>query len=281
MRGNVKAHPDAAPVKAVANILKRVGAVALFALVAGFMLPGGAALLTGVFFLDTMVPIVTKVIINTEKEKVIIYNDKEINRSEDQISVRIGAQNGNNTVTLATPDAGGKVRPVSYVISIQPFYLHRISVLRFFECLCLGICIFIIPPFCTAERKWWIEFSRLIVYLTMSLWSINAIALAFRVYARRAVEDGRTVFAYTNPDISFPSFIVQNIQFVISFAFIAIIWLQWLSYAYTRYIEVTSEKPGRIDEFTIERLSFTMLHWQCVCILISASFIFYTILEWW
>jgi hypothetical protein len=105
MRGNVKAHPVATPVKAVANILKRVGAVALFALVAGFMLPGGAALLTGVFFLDTMVPIVTKVIIKTEKEKVIIYNDKEITRSEDQISVRIGAQNENNTVTLATPDA--------------------------------------------------------------------------------------------------------------------------------------------------------------------------------
>jgi hypothetical protein len=280
MQGNVKVPHEATPAKAVANILQRVGAVALFSLVAGFMLPGGAAFLTGVFFHDNMVPIVTKAIINIEEEKVLINNDKEIHRSEDQIRVNFGLENENNTVTLMTSDAGCKVSTTDYPISIQPFYLHLISVLRFFECLCLGICVFI-PPFCAAGRKWWIEMSRLIVYLDLSLWSINAVALVFRVYARSTVEDGRTVFAYTNPDISLPSFVVQNIQFVISFAFIAIIWLQWLSYAYTRYIEVTNEKHGRIDRFVIEILSFTMLHWQCICALVSASFIFYTILEWW
>jgi hypothetical protein len=165
-------------------------------------------------------------------------------------------------------------------ISIQPFYLHQISVLRPFECFLLGVCAFIIPPLHARGRKWLFKHWKLIAYIAIILVSVNGIALTFRVLARKTIEEGRTVFAYTNYDISPASFVVQHIQFIISFGLIAIIWVQWLSYAITRYIEVIGEKQGRVDQFAMARLSFTMLHWQCVCALISISFLFYTVLEW-
>jgi hypothetical protein len=260
---------QANPSIAIRDILLPIGKVALFALVGGFLLPLVAALLPlqitqeeklppkptiegNVLFRERMLPIVEQLIRNEEL-------GKQVKVVEQGSKLLVTISTNNSQIGAYPPYSPQHNDSQSYYVSVQPFYLSFVSMLRPIEFLCLGLCAFAMPPSSTRDPKWRSDFRLMIICLCGILSASQIVPLWFRVF-QKTVEEGRTVFAFTNPDLSWVSFGVQNIQFVISSFLLALIWLQWLSYAYTRYAEVTRESHGRIDQFAMTRLSFTMLH---------------------
>jgi len=134
------------PAPAIAGIVKRVGAVVLFALVVGFALPAVIARPQDVFSRNSMLIKVHDVITAEEAARKII--------------VEVSFDHKKDTVTALAVSSLQSSNPHKdvYPISIQPFYLHLISVLRPIEFFCFGICAFVMRPSCTKSREWLTRF---------------------------------------------------------------------------------------------------------------------------
>jgi hypothetical protein len=143
--------------------------------------------------------------------------------------------------------------------------------------------IFIAHPPNQDVRHAWKASYVTIITTAVAIYAIDVAPLWHRTIFAASTTQGRQVFAYSNPNISLVSFIVQQINFMIFAALIAFLWVQWLTFASTRYKELLEEEIGAVSTVsinTIARLSITMFHWQTVCAIISAAFILYTAIFW-
>jgi hypothetical protein len=164
----------------------------------------------------------------------------------------------------------------------QGFYLHIVSYFWPLMYMCLGITVFIAHPPDRDVRHAWRASYVTIITTAVAIYAIDVAPLWHRTFLAAGTTQ-RRVFAYSNPDISLVSFIVQQINFMIFAALIAFLWVQWLTFASTRYKELLEEEIGAVSTVslnTIARLSITMFQWQTVCTIISAAFILYTANFW-
>lgn len=98
---------------------------------------------------------------------------------------------------------------------------------------------------------------------------------------------GRRVYAYTNADIYWPSFVMQEITILIFCMLLAALWCHWSNFFIQRQLELQEElRHDRsaveifLDSNTTDRLSATFRQWQACSLLLVAGFLFATNFYW-
>jgi hypothetical protein len=105
--------------------------------------------------------------------------------------------------------------------------------------------------------------------------------LLLRTLAFAGLSSGRTVYAYTNPDLSSADFLMQIFNFVIFCFCLALIWTQWSSFAETHRIGLMKEEQGTSINIELANdLSRMLYRWQVTFISFSAGFCIYTAIFW-
>ncbi|MGB8898182.1 MAG: hypothetical protein WCC90_02500, partial [Methylocella sp.] len=95
-------------------------------------------------------------------------------------------------------------------INLQPYYLHIVSYFWPIIFFCISIVAFFAQPTHTNKkhlRIWIIIIVALLIYISFAL------PLFIRTKYATTLDQGRVVYAFSNPDISMPSFIAQNLNF--------------------------------------------------------------------
>lgn len=264
------------------RVVSRFGIVAAFALLVGLVIPGAVAWHSHVFDRSSMEGLIYKKYPELEiQNKQYLAERAQIERQIQAIDARAGADGGSalSDINLRRTYATQLRKPEP--ISIQPFYLHWIMYFWPIMYFGLGSVAFILRPkvrhgLGIAKRKIVVLFTAACICV-FQIWPI-----IFRTEYASSTQQGRTVFAYLNPDIDFNSFEVQMMNFAIFSFLLSVIWVQWSALA----VERRAKLKSRIDshaislEFNMEELSAALLHWQAVFLLISVGFAVYTGLFW-
>lgn len=93
----------------------------------------------------------------------------------------------------------------------------------------------------------------------------------------------RTVYAYTNVDISPPSFVYQELELFILSWMLAFVWVQWAAFAQERVVDLEAEARVRdsdpLDPDYVIRVAETFSQWQTCSVVLAmffgAVFLFY------
>ena len=98
-------------------------------------------------------------------------------------------------------------------------------------------------------------------------------------------DEGRKVYSFANRDINWPSFYMQEINTIIYYALLGLIWAQWLVFLEKRRSVPAAERnqgpaENAITPSTIRRLSYTFIHWQAASVLLAIAFLFFTHSYW-
>jgi hypothetical protein len=100
-----------------------------------------------------------------------------------------------------------------------------------------------------------------------------------------SIAHGRTVYAFTNPDISISSFVVQNLNFFILALLLTIIWRQSTAVALlcreqVQHCHATNKDKVDVSLTLLQRSASLLVRWQIVLLLISLPFFVYEAIFW-
>jgi hypothetical protein len=224
-------------------------------------------------------------------EAVKSFNDAKLDQNRlkaeiteaDNALTTVASEQRDNLLTerlvLAQELARSKSR-----VSVQGFNGHPVSYFWPVMYFCLGCLMTLLSPvthrhFFSNTRKDWLIKVSLCVYITM-VWG-----LWFRNFALRDMDHGRIVFAYPNEDISRLCFAVQNVNYLIFAALLAIIWRQWLLGYAARKADLALSINDKALEYVTDpgrqqQVSDAMLNWQITFVLFSTGFAFFTYVHW-
>jgi hypothetical protein len=264
------------------DFLGRFAVIAVFSIFAGILIPGLVAFRSGVFFYQSMVPIVER------KHPEVSLAMEHAHARQEQLRKAIIAIDEHIT---ADPTSAPQLTPTRQAyeselrraptISVQPFYLHVIMYFWPTMYFGLGSVAFILrPPLRNTLR--FFRKPLLTAGTATAVFILNMWPLLFRTLSARSIDQGRTVFAYTNPDVDAASFAIQQLNFAIFSLLLAIIWIEWSAWASERRAELKRHDGldhSKIQE-SVQRLSTTLLHWQATFLAASIGFMVYTAIFW-
>jgi hypothetical protein len=197
------------------SVVSRFGVVAAFALVAGLVVPGAVAWRSQVFDRSSMEGMIYKKYPDLEvRHKQYLAERAQIEKKIDAIDARSSTDMGSalSDINLRRTYEIQLHKPEP--ISIQPFYLHWIMYFWPIMYFGLGSVAFILHAkvrhgLGIARRKISVLITAACIFV-FQIWPI-----VFRTEYASSPQQGRTVFAYLNPDIDFTSFEVQILNFAI------------------------------------------------------------------
>lgn len=267
------------------KVLRKFGWIALLSVLAGAVLPGLVALHEGVFYRDQMEQRVRSR--KEDAKKVLEAFDKETARINAEVAVVDGkisaAGPADNAVAalVSLRQADQLQLQKNPPISIQPFYLHVL--MYFWPVMYCGLStvIFIVRP-SGAHRSLRPTLRAPTLWLALGIFSGFVAPFVLRVFAARSVAQGRTVYAYCNPDISLLSFLIQLFNFVLMCLLLAIIWTEWSELASEQRVALlqANEQAPAADFSFLSELSRQFLRWQVTFLAISIGFATYTGVFW-
>jgi hypothetical protein len=167
-------------------------------------------------------------------------------------------------------------------LSLQPYYLHIVSYFWPIIFFCISIVAFFAQPTRTNTkhlRIWIIVIVALLIYISFAL------PLFIRTKYATTLDQGRVVYAFSNPDISMPSFIAQNLNFFMLSLLLSIVWQQWVTFAFRRRQHVRNilreaDEDCKIDLSLLHDSSYLLLRWQFVFVILSFGFSIYSVIFW-
>ncbi len=267
------------------KILRKFAWIALLSVLVGAVLPGLVAFHEEVFYRDQ-----TEQRVRSRKadaENAL----EEFNKERTRINIEISVLDGK--ISVASPADNALPALVSLrqadqlqlqkkpPISIQPFYLHVL--MYFWPVMYCGLStvIFIIRP-CGSQRSLRSMLRAPTLWLALGIFSGFVAPFVFRVFAAPFAAQGRTVYAYCNPDISLISFLIQLFNFVLMSWLLAVIWSQWSESASEQRgaLLQASDKAPAADFQLLSELSRQFLRWQVTFVAISMGFATYTGVFW-
>lgn len=118
--------------------------------------------------------------------------------------------------------------------------------------------------------------------LAVATFGFSAVPLLFRTLRAATLLDGRTVYAWSNPDLSVACFLTQLFNFIILSTLLATIWTQWSSFASGQQSMLSEHEHQRetVSFQPISHLSHQLLRFQAVFLTISVGFALYTGIFW-
>lgn len=267
------------------KVLRKFGWIALLSVLVGAVLPGLVAFHEGVFFRDQTEQRVRSR--RADADKVLEAFDKQTARINLEISVLDGkiaaAGPGDNAVPalISLRQADRLQLEKKLAISIQPFYLHVL--MYFWPVMYCGLStvIFILRP-SGAQRSLRSTLRAPTLLLALGIFVGFVVPFVFRVFAAPSFAQGRTVYAYCNPDISLVSFLIQLLNFVLMCLLLAVIWTEWSEFASEQRVALlqASEEAPAADFRLLSELSRQFFRWQVTFLAISVGFATYTGVFW-
>lgn len=120
---------------------------------------------------------------------------------------------------------------------------------------------------------------------TAVIFIFTAGPLFLRNFAFEENSSDRTVYAYSNFDVSPASFWVQVLNFLVFSFLLASIWNQWSKYYCERVRKIESTRfnsalESAFDADNLATLSTEILRWQICLVFLSAGFMIYTAIFW-
>lgn len=141
-------------------------------------------------------------------------------------------------------------------------------------------CIFRSPADSASEAK-----RGTTIFFAFLIFLAFALPLCVRTIYAATSGHGRIVYAYSNTDISLPSFVVQIINNLIQSLLLGLIWQQWVTYAILCRQKVVKmlqhiDSDCEIDLAILRDVSSLLLRWQFVFVMVSIWFSIYSAIFW-
>jgi hypothetical protein len=270
------------------SILAQLAAIAFLAFLVGFALPAAAALRGHTYYESGLENIVQQRHPEAfKKHKDYLAKQSDLKKQIAELDKRVASLSGGSE-SQAAEWAGLRGAYQEELnepppISIQPFDLHTIMYFWPIMYVCLGIIVFLLRPhgvpmpvsFSTVGKTLAIAFG-IFVFIFWALW--------VRTEHDTEPDQGRVVFAYSNPELDPGSFAVQHLNFAVYAVLLAVIWQQWSAFIVQRQRELggadSNGASDPLDPTALRRLSDTLMHWQLTFFVISLGFIIHTAIFW-
>lgn len=268
------------------TVIHRLGLIAFISILVGAVLPGAVAHHEGIFYKSSTESLVKSR--HPEVASAMLQFEAEQARSKALLTaleskvLAPGAVSDSSLPALATLRQAYQVdQRKKLPVSIQPFYLQVI--MYFWPVMYCGLAtaIFIVRP---SETEFSIKqlMRSSVFWLALCIFAFFAVPLLFRTLTSANFASGRTVYAWSNPDLSIASFVVQLFNFTLLSLLLAIIWTEWSDFASEQRSKLLQANyAGSAVSFElINNLSSQLLRWQAAFLSISIGFAIYTEVFW-
>lgn len=164
-------------------------------------------------------------------------------------------------------------------ISIQPYSFHLIDYFWPIMYFGLSTALIVIRPSGDYFLKQDLRLS--VVYLALGIFVFSAGPLMLRTLFETGATSGRTVYAWTNPDLSKACFAMQLTNFAVFSLCLAFIWRQWSSFATSnRGVIDDRYHPATVSTSLLTNLTRLLYRWQVIFVSVSSGFVLYTAIFW-
>jgi uncharacterized protein YdcH (DUF465 family) len=268
---------------APSKILRRLGLVLAITIVFGLLIPALIAAYSGVFFLEGIKQKINPTILTSWQS----LHDQRAELEEDIATIENSIENAGTSEGVISELVKQKLKYQHELnklprISLQPYYLHIVSYFWPIMFFCLTSVIFFAKPPIKDKDK--MAEMPLTAVLTLITYLAFVVPLFVRTNFVNTPGQGRIVYAFSNPDISRPSFLVQNLNFLVFAILLSIIWVQWATFAWQCYLNIHDEKyinhDANVDLSLLNEARALLLRWQVVFVIISAGFSVFSAISW-
>jgi hypothetical protein len=159
------------------------------------------------------------------------------------------------------------------MISLQPFYLNAMMFIWMNAYLSLGCLAFILSP---KREQRAVSISRSCITAILGFYVLYQCPVWLRNFVLN--NEGRRVYSYANRDISAPNFWMQEINTLLVFILLALIWQRWIDYSNELRVSWshTTTVSQELNDFVIHSFA----QWQLSSFLLAMAFIYFTIEFW-
>jgi hypothetical protein len=264
------------------EIVHELAAIAAIAILLGVILPGGVAYKARVFDRKSLLSRVKSV--RPEAAALLSKGENSREQAREALAaldsqIKSGGVNSASNLSLLRQAYVQEIaKPLP--ISVQPFNSSLIVYFWAMMYFGLGSAIFVIGPSDGYARREGIN--RSVCLLALGIFAFSVGPLLIRTLAFAGPASGRTVYAWSNPDLSLASFCVQIFNFAVFSFCLAIIWSHWSSFAESHHAFVKEESgdTSGLSISLVHDLSRMLYRWQITFASVSSGFVVYTAIFW-
>jgi hypothetical protein len=267
------------------SLIQRLAFVMVGTIFFGLVVPAMTAAYSGVFFLENL-----KTKVGTTHPEVVRaweqFKEEQVRLTGEIKNIEIlisssGASESTILELIRQKREFERELDKPAPVSLQPYYIHIISYCWpvMFFCLCI-VAFFAHPADSASEEK-----RGTTIFFAFLIFLAFVLPLCARTIYAATSGHGRIVYAYSNPDISLPSFVVQIINNLIQSLLLGLIWQQWVTYAILCRRKVVKmlqhiDSDCEIDLAILRDVSSLLLRWQFVFVMVSIGFSIYSAIFW-